>query len=110
MLLCRYYSFEIELVDCIRLLIQRGIDSNKKSGKSGNGETALFILSNHIRPSKYLIDVVRLLVNQESDMEDATNSTQILRDRGFIQEADILLDLIQSYRLGLGSVPNEVQF
>jgi len=110
MLLCRYYTLENELIDCIRLLIKRGVDCNKKSSLNRDGETALFLLTSYARPSKYLIDVVRLLINEESDFENATKSAEILLNRGHKREADDIFKLIQSYRLGHGSIPNEVIF
>jgi hypothetical protein len=110
MLLCRYYKIEKELLNCIRLLIKRGVDCNKKSNWSCNGSTALFILSKYARPSKYLIDVIRLLIKEESDFEDATKSVEVLQNRGLKCEANILSKVIQSYRLRRSHIPNEVIF
>jgi len=107
MLLCRYYKLENELLDCIRLLIKRGVDCNRKSGLKGD-VTALFLLSKYARRSRYLIDAVRLLINDKSDLQEAEKSVEVLRKRGFAQEADILSQIIQSYRLRRGSVPNKV--
>ena len=97
-------------MDCIRLLIKRGVDCNSKSGLKGDGPTALFLLSKYAPRSKYLIDIVRLLINDNSDFEDATKSVGVLRDRGLIREGDILSDLIESYRLGSSHIPSKVIF
>ena len=110
MILCRYCTLEDVLIDCIRLLIKRGVDCNRKSGSECDSLTALRLLSLYAHPSKYLIDVVRLLINDKSDLQDATKSSIILRNRGLIREANILLGIIQSYYLGRGHIPNEVMF
>lgn len=72
------------------------------------GESALFLLSTQFPEADSLIDIARWLINENSDFEDAKKSVEALRERGLKQDADILSKIIESYRLGIGRVNNQV--
>ena len=99
-ILCQYYPND-NLLDCVRLLLRRGIDVRHcvKDTKKANGRNALYLLcENYI--GKYLIDIVRILWAKDLSDEsfDAVlNSAPLLRKRGSSPEAEILDNMIASY-------------
>ena len=109
MLLSRYYPLSNPLIDCIRLLVNRGMDINMKNCKE-NSKTALFFLSQNTLISKNLIDVARLLINENSDFKIARKTAEALGNkRSLRRDGDILLKIIDSYRPGQGRVNNKVR-
>jgi hypothetical protein len=108
MLLSRYYPLSNPLIDCIRLLVNRGMDINMKNCKE-NSKTALFFLSQNTLISKNLIDVARLLINENSDFKIARKTAEALGKRGLRRDGDILSKIIDSYRPGQGRVNNKVR-
>lgn len=105
MLLTRYCPLLNPLIDCIRLLVNRGLDINQKNK---NNKTALFLLSQNTQISKNLIDVARLLINENSNFKVVRETVEELRKRSLKSDAKILSDVIDSYRPGQGRVNNEV--
>jgi len=105
MLLSRYYSLANPLIDCIRLLTNRGFDVNQKNKDS---KTALSLLSQNDFVSKNFIDIARLLINEQSDFTVVRETVDELRKRSLRLDARVLSGVIDLYRSGQGRVNNEV--
>ena len=105
MLLSRYYSLANPLIDCIRLLTNRGFDVNQKNKDS---KTALFLLSQNDFISKNFIDIARLLINEKSDFTVVRETVDELRKRSLRRDVKVLSGVIDLYRSGQGRVNNEV--
>ena len=105
-LLCRYYPNN-DLIKCLRLLIQHGINCNVLD-RNRRPSYLLLCESYH---GDYLIDVARLLIKSVDtvDPEAAGKSLTALKNRGLIHESEILFKLIQSMREKSTLFPNEVQ-
>lgn len=106
MLLSRYYPLPYPLFDCIRLLVNHGLDINQKSKE--NSKSALFLLLQNASIAKNFIDVARLLINENSDFTVVHETVEALLKRSQKRDAKILSDIIVSYRPGQGRVNNEV--
>ena len=104
MLLCHQYPLANELMDSIRLLVKRGFDINEKNNEN---KTALSLLSENVK-LKNFVDIAPLLINDQSDLQLAEETVAALRKRNLNQDADILLRIVESYRLGQGRVNNKV--
>ena len=92
-------------MDSIRLLVKRGFDINEKNNEN---KTALSLLSENVK-LKNFVDIAPLLINDQSDLQLAEETVAALRKRNLNQDADILLRIVESYRLGQGRVNNKVR-
>ena len=106
-LLCRFYPLP-DLIDCVRLLIRRGLSVDLKEK---DGRNALYLLC-QFYPNDDLIDIGRLLVHSAVEFQSALKFEYVLRFRKLFKESEILKTLLQPLRDGLpGSnlQPNQVR-
>ena len=94
-LLCRYYPLG-DLIDSVRLLIQRGVAVDLKDK---DGRDSLYLLCQYY-PGECLIDIARLLVYHMVQLDTVLNYEYVLRFRKLFQESEILKKLLQSLRDG----------
>lgn len=106
-LLCRFYPLR-DLIDCVRLLIRRGLSVDLKEKDERN---SLYLLC-QFYPNDDLIDIARLLVYNTVEFQSALMYEFVLRFRKLFKESELLKVLLQPLREGLpGSnlQPNHVR-
>ena len=89
--LCRHHK-EDTLKECVELLIESGINVEHQNRKKRN---ALSLVS-EFYTGKHKQDIICLLVDHMKNLGDVSASVQMLRNRGFNTEADILEKMVKS--------------
>ena len=89
-LLIRFYR-QPNLIHCVRLLIEKGVNANKIDK---DDQTALSVLC-HLGHGEDLIDIARLFVRRMLDPGAVIRCSFILADRGLHQESEILEKMTQ---------------
>jgi len=106
-LLCRFYPLR-DLIDCVRLLIRRGLSVDLKEK---DGRNSLYLLC-QFYPNDDLIDIGRLLIHNAVEFQSALKFEYVLRFRKLFKESEILKSLLQPLREGLPGFnlqPNQVR-
>ena len=92
---CRYFV-QTSTINCVRLLVNLGINVNAKV-KSTNGTSAIEFLCDKYNGGN-LVDIARLLLYNKCDLDDASKAVDLLRNRNLRRDADVLLKIIESLR------------
>lgn len=95
-LLCRFYR-QNNLINCVKLLIKRKVSVDDESR---DGRNAFMVLCEHFTADK-LVDIGALLLSNMVDLRSANLSLSILRERGFENESDVLVEHLRSRRSAL---------
>ena len=94
-LLTRYYPLD-DLIDCIQLLIESGVEANTKDN---NSKLACEILARHYNGPNFM-DIFRLLVNNDTNMKALQLCIGILQAKtNRFQEAEELNNYLTSLRV-----------
>ena len=94
------YSSNKATIDCVRLLVNLGINVNAKV-KSTNGTSAIEFLCDKYKGGN-LVDIARLLLYHNCDLDDASRAVDFLKNRNLRRDADVLLKIIESLRQNSG--------
>ena len=96
---CRYFV-QTSTINCVRLLVNLGINVNAKV-KSTNGTSAIEFLCDKYKGGN-LVDIARLLLYHNCDLDDASRAVDFLKNRNLRRDADVLLKIIESLRQNSG--------
>ena len=102
----RYFSSK-NTVDCVRLLLKRGVNVNVQVKEKHYQWTAIEYLCQFYNGSN-LIDIARLLLHYGANLDSAAKAVKLLKNRNLRRDADILTKIIRSFREGQGRVLNKV--
>jgi len=92
--LCRYCSHK-NLLDCVKLLIDRGI---RVEDREKGGRNSLFFLCQY-HTGEDLVSVAQILINKSRDLDDAAKCSKILWKRKLHKEFESLDSIIRSIRV-----------
>ena len=102
----RYFSSK-RTIDCVRLLLKRGVRVNVQVKEKNYKWTAIEFLCQFYKGSN-LVDIARLLIHRNADLNSASKAVELLKNRSLRRDANILTKIIQSFREGQGHVLNKV--
>ena len=94
------YSSNKATIDCVRLLVNLGIDVNAKV-KSSKDTSAIELLCDRYEGGN-LVDIARLMLYNKCDLDDASRAVDFLKNRNLRRDADVLLKIIESLRQSSG--------